>query len=56
MTPPGLMLPGTAKACGTDGPKALCLAYIGFYNVSLGRMGDGTEQQDAQPQRDPPGH
>ena len=35
-----------AEACGDAGLKALTLAYKGFYNLSLGRVGEGSEQQN----------
>lgn len=35
-----------AETCGVEGLKALCLAYMGFYNAALGRLEEGTEQQD----------
>jgi DNA-binding winged helix-turn-helix (wHTH) protein len=35
-----------AEACGIDGLKALSLAYMGFYNIALGRMEEGAKQQD----------
>lgn len=35
-----------AEACGNEGLKALCLAYMGFYNVALGQVEKGAKQQD----------
>jgi DNA-binding winged helix-turn-helix (wHTH) protein len=35
-----------AEACGIESLKALCLAYIGFYNIALGRVEEGAAQQD----------
>lgn len=35
-----------AGTCGNEGLKALCLAFMGFYNVALGRVETGAEQQD----------
>lgn len=35
-----------AAACGDPGLEALTLAYKGFYNLSLGRVGEGSEQQN----------
>jgi DNA-binding winged helix-turn-helix (wHTH) protein len=35
-----------AEACDNEGLKALCLAYMGFYNAALGRVEEGAEQQD----------
>ncbi|RYH05918.1 hypothetical protein EU800_25590 [Tropicimonas sp. IMCC6043] len=35
-----------AETANADGLKALCLAYMGLYNVALGRVEEGAEQQD----------
>jgi DNA-binding winged helix-turn-helix (wHTH) protein len=35
-----------AEACGDHGLRALTLSYKGFYNLSLGRIGEGADQQN----------
>jgi DNA-binding winged helix-turn-helix (wHTH) protein/tetratricopeptide (TPR) repeat protein len=35
-----------AETCSDPGMKALTLAYMGFYNLSLGRVAEGSRQQN----------
>jgi DNA-binding winged helix-turn-helix (wHTH) protein len=35
-----------AEECDATGVKALTLSYLGFYNLSLGRVSEGAQQQD----------
>jgi tetratricopeptide (TPR) repeat protein len=35
-----------AEECDVTGLKALTLSYLGFYNLSLGRVSEGAQQQD----------
>jgi len=37
---------GEAGACGDEGIRALCLAYVGFFKIALGRVQEGAKEQN----------